>query len=164
MTATKITAEEIEDLKVSSLPTHPTAPTAYGGKGYTAREMKEAFDKLPLFIIERFNALINDVKREGDGSLASSMPSGIRSNHTLADLLSDIKSGGLAAYLAVGNSSLEAKLAENESTLEAMRVDIEDMKSILLAKLEEHEALLAKLEEHETRITACESERSEENE
>ncbi len=61
MTTSKITDSEIESLKVASLPTRPTAPTAFGGKGYTATEMKEAFDKLPLKIIENFNALIDDI-------------------------------------------------------------------------------------------------------
>ena len=67
MTTSKITDSEIESLKISSLPTRPTAPTAFGGQGYTATEMKEAFDKLPLKIIEEFNALIDDI---GKGALA----------------------------------------------------------------------------------------------
>lgn len=61
MTTSKISDTEIDALKVASLPTRPTAPTAFGGKGYTATEMKEAFDKLPLKIIEEFNALIDDI-------------------------------------------------------------------------------------------------------
>ena len=67
MTTSKIIDSEIESLKISSLPTRPTAPTAFGGKGYTATEMKEAFDNLPLKIIEKFNALIDDI---GKGALA----------------------------------------------------------------------------------------------
>lgn len=58
---TKILPSEIADIKISSLPTRPTAPTSFGGKGYTASDMKAAFDRLPLFIIERLNALIDDV-------------------------------------------------------------------------------------------------------
>ena len=67
MTTNKITDSEIESLKVGSLPTRPTAPTAFGGRGYTATEMKAAFDKLPLKIIEEFNALIDDI---ASGALA----------------------------------------------------------------------------------------------
>ena len=61
MNTEKITESEIEELKISSLPSRPTAPPSFGGKGYTAKEMKEAFDKLPLFIIERLNSLIDDI-------------------------------------------------------------------------------------------------------
>ena len=62
MKAKKILDAEIDDLKISSLPTRPTAPTSFGGKGYTTSEMKEAFDRLPLYIIERFNELIDDIE------------------------------------------------------------------------------------------------------
>lgn len=61
MTTNKILASEIAELRVASLPARPTAPTAFGGRGYTATQMKEAFDRLPLFIIDRLNALIDEV-------------------------------------------------------------------------------------------------------
>ena len=61
MNTTKILDSEINDFKIASLPSRPTAPTAFGGKGYTSSEMKAAFDRLPLFIIERLNELIDDV-------------------------------------------------------------------------------------------------------
>lgn len=61
MNTNNITDSEIEELKVSNLPTRPTAPEYYGGANYTAKEMKMAFDRLPLFIIERLNSLIDDV-------------------------------------------------------------------------------------------------------
>ncbi|MBO5879609.1 MAG: hypothetical protein J6Q68_03565 [Clostridia bacterium] len=62
MNTKKITSSEIEPLKIAALPTRPTAPTAFGGKGYTPTEMKAAFDKLPLKIIESFNTLVDDVE------------------------------------------------------------------------------------------------------
>lgn len=61
MNSKKITARDIADLKISALPTRPTAPQAFGGKGYTATEMKEAFDRLPLYIVDRYNELIDDI-------------------------------------------------------------------------------------------------------
>lgn len=70
MNTTKITASEIDSLKVASLPTRPTAPAAFGGKGYTATEMKAAFDKLPLRIIEEFNSLIDEIE---NGALAHAL-------------------------------------------------------------------------------------------
>ena len=62
MNARKILNDEISALKVSSLPNRPSAPVSFGGKGYTAEQIKAAFDKLPLFIIEMFNMLIEDIE------------------------------------------------------------------------------------------------------
>ena len=73
MKAKKITEKEIKGLKVASLPTRPTAPASLGGKGYTAKEMKEAFDRLPTYIIERFNLLISDIEAVGEDSLAGAI-------------------------------------------------------------------------------------------
>ena len=101
MNATKILAEEIADISVSSLPTRPTSPTPFGGKGYTAEKMKAAFDKLPLFIVERFNALLDDIAREGEGSIAEAIPTGIYDGHTLASLFSDIANGNIGSYLII---------------------------------------------------------------
>ena len=61
MKATKITDGDIADKKISALPTRPTAKKEFGGGGYTASELKEAFDALPLYIIERFNEQIDDI-------------------------------------------------------------------------------------------------------
>ena len=64
MNTKKITDGEIADLRVASLPTRPTAPFEFGGKGYTALQMKRAFDKLPVFIVERLNLLIDDISSD----------------------------------------------------------------------------------------------------
>ena len=58
MKAKKIENQDIKDILIASLPTRPTAPRELGGKGYGASEMKEAFDKLPLYIVERYNSLL----------------------------------------------------------------------------------------------------------
>ena len=81
-------------------------PTQYGGKGYTAKEMKEAFDKLPLFIIERFNMLLQDIESADEGSLISAIPTGISESHTIRDFFNDFLSGDAAQYLSVGDGSL----------------------------------------------------------
>ena len=83
MNTKKIPDSEIESLKVASLPTRPTAPTAFGGKGYTATQMKEAFDKLPLRIIEEFNLLIDEIK---NGALGEE----ICKREPLSTLISDV--------------------------------------------------------------------------
>lgn len=107
MKAKIMTEGEITPLCISSLPTRPTAPLAFGGKGYTAKEMKAAFDKLPLLIAERLNALIDDVL---SGALAESLTVSTEESLTLARLFDDVKDGSLASYLAVGDTSLTGTL------------------------------------------------------
>ncbi len=115
MNTQKILNSEISNLKIASLPSRPTAPTAFGGKGFTAQEMKEAFDKIPLLIIERFNALIDDIYSSGENSLASAISTGIAEGHSLASLFADITSGALAEILFVDGTSLsEHIIAINE--------------------------------------------------
>ncbi|MBR2650229.1 MAG: hypothetical protein IKD45_01060 [Clostridia bacterium] len=106
MKATKITESEIADLKVSSLPSRPTAPSAFGGRGYTAQQMKEAFDKLPLYIIGKFNALLSDIASVEDDAISATMPTGITVGHTLRNMFFDITDGKFAQYLALGEETL----------------------------------------------------------
>ena len=106
MNATRITQEEIAALTVASLPTHPTASTAFGGGGYSAKEIKSAFDRLPLLLADRYNSLIEDAESVGEGSLAASIPTGIAEEHTLCDLFSDLQNGNISSYLKVGDESL----------------------------------------------------------
>lgn len=100
MKSKKITDGEISAMKVASLPTRPTAPAAFGGKGYTATELKEAFDKLPLFLVERYNRLIGDIYGEDGDSIADAIKTSITESHTLTDLFADIQSGSFTSYLA----------------------------------------------------------------
>lgn len=71
MNTKQITESEIAALKISALPTRPTLPSQYGGRGYTASDMKAAFDRLPLFIIERLNLLIDELNGENGSLLAA---------------------------------------------------------------------------------------------
>ena len=81
MTCKKITDSEISERLVASLPTRPNSPTSFGGRGYSAAEMKSAFDRLGLLIAERFNALLDDIQ---SGSLAAELRVG---DYTLEELL-----------------------------------------------------------------------------
>ena len=117
MNTKKITESEISPLKISSLPTRPTAPSAFGGKGYTPSEMKRAFDMLPLFIIERLNSLIDDIELESEGGISSSIKTGIYDGHTLEKLFADILSGEAASYLTVSGQSLFDALAALEERI-----------------------------------------------
>ena len=69
MNTKKILESEVEDLKISSLPNRPTAKKIHGGAGLNAQEMKAAFDKLPLFVAERLNSLIDDIESEKNGKI-----------------------------------------------------------------------------------------------
>ncbi len=100
MKSKKITDGDINDKKVASLPTRPTAPAAFGGKGYTATELKEAFDSLPLFLVEKYNELIADICGENGGSICDAIKTGISDTHTLEQLFLDIQNGNFTAYLA----------------------------------------------------------------
>lgn len=121
MTTTKLTESEMAPLRVASLPTRPTAPTSYGGRGYTSVEMKAAFDKLPTLIAERLNSLIDDVE---SGRICESIPTGVPSLPTLTALLSGIGDGSLAAAIKVFDTSLAAYLA-------ALRSDVDEIAAAL---------------------------------
>jgi len=127
MKTQKITEGEISSLKVANLPTRPTAPREFGGRGYTATELKAAFDALPLYIIDKFNSLIEDIGGEPSESVASVIRTGILEGHTLADLFSDIVGGELASYLVV----LDEPLCD---TLVSMKEEIAEIKAILSKK------------------------------
>ena len=107
----KITNEQIKDLKVSSLPTRPTSNYLYGGEGYSAEEMKAAFDRLPLYIIDAFNKLIEDIGRQGEDSIAATIPTGLAEGHTLYHLFKDIENGSFASYIKIGGIPLPTVLA-----------------------------------------------------
>ena len=115
-----ISESEYTALRISALPSRPTASSAFGGKGYTASQLKEAFDQLPMLLVERFNALLEDIGRSGEDSLADSIPTGLESNHTLAQLFDDVQSGTLATYLQVGDQSLFDQLTAMKSKLDSL--------------------------------------------
>ena len=124
MKATKIRSEEIEDMKISSLPSRPTSGTLYGGSGYSSNDVKAAFDKLPLFIIERFNALLDDISAKPENSVSGVMQTGISNGHTLAQLFSDVKNGNMSAYLTVNEKSLATELYEIKEAIRALGGEI----------------------------------------
>lgn len=127
MNSSKITEADIADLKISTLPTRPTAPAAFGGKGYTATEMKAAFDRLPLYIIERYNELIEDITGEGERSVAVGIKTGITATHTLSDMFEDIKDGNFIQYLESGSGPLSEYLLKLRSDIDkiAERLSLE---------------------------------------
>ena len=126
MKAKKIYNSDIADILISSLPTRPTASREYGGMGYSAAEMKAAFDKLPLYIIENFNALLSDVEASGDNSLAAAIPTDIKEGHTLYTLFEDIRTGELAAYFGILGKSLLSHLISIYAELDAIKEKLKE--------------------------------------
>ncbi len=124
MKATKLLESELSSLKIEALPTRPTVPEAYGGAGFTASDMKRAFDRLPLFIAERLNALIDDILAEPESSVLASQRSGLAEGHTLYQMLLDIKSGAFSEYLMLGDASLSQMRTAHELALEELRGDL----------------------------------------
>lgn len=121
MHANKITDTEVNKNRIGSLPTRPTASAAFGGKGYTATEMKEAFDKLPMLVIDRFNTLLDDIRRSDEEGLTAAIPTGIYTGHSLQNMLLEIPSGEFAGYLKVGDESLASAIANIYQQLNALK-------------------------------------------
>ena len=124
MQTQRITEGEISELKVASLPSRPTAPAAFGGRGYTATQMKEAFDKLPLFIIERFNSLLGDISADAEDGIAKEIKTGLYEGHTLGRMFSDIKEGQFGNYMTVFGNSLTDHLAALREELDTVEKDM----------------------------------------
>ena len=124
MNAKIITKDEISDMLISSLPTKPTTPTFFGGKGYSAEDMKAAFDKLPLFILEKYNELIEAILSTGEDSLASAIKTGFSDTHTLSELFADIEDGSFPSYVKFLDASLSEYLLD-------LRDDIDKIKERL---------------------------------
>ncbi len=122
MNSSKILDEEIKDLQIASLPTRPNASVKYGGAALSADEMKAAFDKLPLFIINKFNALIEDI--EAVGGVTSAIKTGILDSHTLENLFEDITSGAFCSYLIYSGKSLSDLIQEILERLDAVENEV----------------------------------------
>ena len=127
MNSRKITEDDIADIRVSSLPTRPTAPTAFGGKGYTANELKAAFDRLPLYIIDCFNKLIDDITGVG-GNVTDSIKTDISEAQTLKAVLDGIKNGNLSTYLITpGGLSLAERLSNISESIASLAERLESL-------------------------------------
>ncbi len=125
MKAKIIKNEEIESLKVAALPNRPTAPEEYGGSGFSAREMKEAFDRLPLYLMEKYNELISDIEAEGEDSVAHSIKIGLGEKISLRDFIDWFSNGKILSFIPAGDGNLAQFLTQ-------LRADVDEC----LARLE----------------------------
>lgn len=115
-----IEQERIAGMLVAALPTRPNAPTSLGGAGYTATDMKCAFDRLPLFLHGRINTLIEDICGENGGSITDAVKTQLSENHTLKDFFDDVKSGEAANYIMCFDSSLAEYLEKLRADINAL--------------------------------------------
>ena len=111
----EIKVSEYYSKLIANLPTRPNAsPGDFSGGGLSAIQLKQAFDAVPIFIIDRLNGLIqyiNEISDEGlsayileaiKSNIADSVDTGISLNiQTLSDLFDAIKSGDLSKVLTV---------------------------------------------------------------
>ena len=121
MNTNTITENEITSRAISSMPTRPTAPVSFGGKGYTAKEMKSAFDALPRLIIERLNSLILDIK---EGRVLDAIPVSDKEEKTVRILLDGLEDGSLAANLKIFDTTLSLYLIKLREDIDRLLSEV----------------------------------------
>jgi hypothetical protein len=101
-----ITEEEIANNSVKKLANRPSSPSRYGESRLTAEEVKEAFDKLPRLIAQRYNTLISQIRQYGGDEIITTAYDGNRKS--LNEIFSELESGLFANALkcAKGGESL----------------------------------------------------------
>ena len=121
MKTNKILNTETEPYLISSLPARPNLPYASGGINYSSSDMREAFDKLPLLIVERLNSLISEIE---DSSVCESIETGIMDSHTLADMFNDIKIGNFVWYLTMDGEPVSTILYGIMERLDRLEAEV----------------------------------------
>ena len=119
-----LTESEMNEQGVVSLPTRPNGDCASGGEALSASELKERFDRLPRYIAERLNELIDVLNRspaEKEEAIADLILTGMfpstDARHTLTDLFKDVLNGDFAGYLSVGTATLSDCLASKANAV-----------------------------------------------
>jgi hypothetical protein len=126
MSAQKITVSEINERLIENLPTRPNAPTSMGGKGYSAKELKAAFDSLPRLIAERYNELIDDLTNPEGSEIINGVKTGPSETDTLGAFLESVKNGSFLENVMLDGEVLIYYLRSLRSELEALRSLIEN--------------------------------------
>lgn len=121
MKTNKILNTETEPYLISSLPARPNLPYASGGISYSSSDLREAFDKLPLLIVERLNSLISEIE---DSSVCESIETGIMDSHTLADMFNDIKIGNFVWYLTMDGEPVSTILYGIMERLDRLEAEV----------------------------------------
>ena len=67
MSIEKISKERVAELSIESLSARPNLKGRFGISGLSSRELRRAFDRLPIAAIEKINELIDAINRLADG-------------------------------------------------------------------------------------------------
>ena len=134
MSIEKLTESEMNEQGVVSLPTRPNGDYASGGEALSASELKERFDRLPRYIAERLNLLIEALNASPAGreeAIAELILTGMfpstDAGHTLADLFREILNGDFAGYLSVGTETLSECLARKTDAVTVVNFSDEEL-------------------------------------
>ena len=117
MAIEQISKERVSELSVSGLSTRPNMGGRLGRTGLTSRQLREAFDRLPLAAIEKINEMIELINRLGIGS-EQSIPELVESllqshDHDDRYPLKDEVGEGLAGGLSPTPDGENPLIAEN---------------------------------------------------
>ena len=117
MAIQNIKESEMREAGVSSLPTRPSSPSLYSGRVLSATELRQAFDKLPRLVADRFNALLEATGLFEEAGkydrLSELIATELADGHSLADFFSDVQNGNLAAYMSVDGEQTLFSLLED---------------------------------------------------
>ena len=146
MSLQEITERELSVCGVVSLPTRPGASREFGGRSYTPAQVKEAFDRLPRLIAERYNQLVNAVD---EGEFAESLmvtKNGemVTLRNYLEDMLSRLQSGEEKQRQL---ESTQGDILQRQALQEQMVAEIETFITDIYESLGADLALLASQEE-----------------
>ena len=89
--------------------------------------MKDAFDRLPLYLAGKFNELLEDIEAEGEDSIAYAIKIGLGENISLRDFINWFSTGQILAFIPAGGESLAAFLTDLrkdvDKCLDALGID-----------------------------------------
>lgn len=120
MSVQKIKDSEIDERLIANLPTRPNAPTALGGKGYSAADLKAAFDSLPTLIAARYNELIDDLTNEDGSEAIRGAYTGVE-GETVGMLLDGMKDGTILDKILIDEEILSAYLRTLKAEIAELR-------------------------------------------
>ena len=110
----KISQAEFDKTKVSRLSDRPNVGHGYGGRAFSAQELKERYDASAVLLREHFNALIDalagmDENGERIPGVADLIMTGIAAGYSLGDLFSGLGDGSAMQKIKVGIDNYSVK-------------------------------------------------------
>lgn len=147
----KITNTQIQGLGVQALATRPNDAARYGEGGLSAEQLKRKFDRLPEFIIDKVNELIDILTSSGDKDVRDYIKIGLNDGiNTLADFVCSITDGKLANAISLSLTlspdekknltdildSFDSSITENASDISSLEQQAEQLATAMPRSLE----------------------------